>query len=267
MGAAARFPAAQSGRHDAGPGRRRPAGCAGRHDHRRISRRDARRRVRRAPVAAAPGAARVEVRRLRTGSTTNSSTRSTVRWSPSASTSRHMRTEQGGGPPDTAPSVRRGTISAIISPISAGSCSPRLARRRAAELCRSGRGRAPVGGRLSGRCAVERRRSRKDLVRAGEVAPVVPAAAGRELCRASRRRRPTRTSTSERSETSRRRSREAAREHGFDAVGVARPDATPMRSRTSSVSSPKARMATWTGSPTTAERRTDPRRCGRTCAR
>ncbi len=85
----------------------------------------------------------------------------------------------------------------------------RLARRRAAELRRSGRGRAPVGGRLSGRCAVERRRSREELVRAGEVAPVVPSDPGRDAGRACRRRRPTPTSTSKRGRQAQARTRVA----------------------------------------------------------
>ena len=75
--------------------------------------------------------------------------------------------------------------------------APHLACGRALELRRSGGGRASVGGRLSGRCAVDRGRSRKDLVRAGEVAALVPAAAGRTLGRRFRRRRPTRTSISD----------------------------------------------------------------------
>src|SRR5258708_35159610 len=57
----------------------------------------------------------------------------------------------------------------------------RLDRRRELELRRPCRRGASVGGRLPGRCAMERRRGRKELVRAGEVAPVVPADSGRDL--------------------------------------------------------------------------------------
>src|SRR6185437_13782943 len=55
----------------------------------------------------------------------------------------------------------------------------RLARRRPSHLCRSCRGGAPFRGRLSGRCAVERRRGSEELVRAGEVAALVPRDSGR----------------------------------------------------------------------------------------
>ncbi len=51
------------------------------------------------------------------------------------------------------------------------------------ELCRSCRRRAFVGDRLSGRRAMERRRDRKDLVRAGQVATVVPSDADRDAGR------------------------------------------------------------------------------------
>jgi epoxyqueuosine reductase len=74
---------------------------------------------------------------------------------------------------------------------------------------------------------VERRRDREDLVRAGEVAPLVPAAAGRddggnpavEHLRGSR--------LLNDGAAVRRALTQAAREHGFDAIGVARPDAAP----------------------------------------
>ncbi len=64
-------------------------------------------------------------------------------------------------------------------------------------LRRSRGGRASVGGRLSGRCTVERRRSGEELVRAGEVAAVVPSAAGRDAGGDSASRSTTPTSTSE----------------------------------------------------------------------
>ena len=88
---------------------------------------------------------------------------------------RHMTQEQGGGPPDTeALRAARHNIRYHLAYIGwlvrtrdwlAGD---RLSLGRS---CRSG---ASVGCRLSGRSAVERRRSRKELVRAGEVASVVP---------------------------------------------------------------------------------------------
>ena len=113
---------------------------------------------------------------------------------------RHMRSSRAAARPTPTRSVRRGTMSAIIWPISDGWSRTRdwLAGERH-ELCRSCRGRASVGGGLSGRRAMERRRSREELVRAGEVAPVVPADPGRDAGRRCRRRRPTPTSTSERS--------------------------------------------------------------------
>ena len=97
-------------------------------------------------------------------------------------------------------SVRRGSMSAIIWPISAGWCAPAIGwPATSMSYRRSCRRRASVGGGLSGRCAMERRRGREELVRAGEVAPVVPPDPGRDAGRAWRRRRATPTSTSERS--------------------------------------------------------------------
>src|SRR6185436_18899781 len=98
-----------------------------------------------------------------------------------------------------------------------------LARRRAAELRRSRGGRAPVGCRLSGRCAVDRGRGCKELVRAGEVAPVVPAVAGPAGAGHSavgdvRGPRFLKTDIKAALATT-------ARQNGFDVVGVARPDA------------------------------------------
>ena len=155
----------------------------------------------RAPAAAAPRpAARVEVRRLPPGSTTSSSPRSAGPLVTERIYKRYMRIEQGGGPPDTE-AIRAARDQHPLSSrlYRLAGAHARLAGRRPADLCRSGGGRASVGGRLSGRCAVERRRGREDLVRAGEVAPVVPSAAGRDAGRACRRRRATPTSTSERS--------------------------------------------------------------------
>src|SRR5438477_1688046 len=95
--------------------------------------------------------------------------------------------------------------------------------RRADELRRSCSGRASFGRRLPGRCAVERGRSSKDLVRAGEVAPVVPSAAGRDSpgnsgigdVRGPRFLDPPSLKSA---------LAEQARAHGFEAIGVARPD-------------------------------------------
>jgi glutathione S-transferase len=75
---------------------------------------------------------------------------------------RQMPVSAGGGSPDTEAIRALATTCAIIWPISAGWCARAIGSPATAELRRSGRGRAPVGGRLSGRCAVERRRSRED---------------------------------------------------------------------------------------------------------
>src|SRR4029077_20866550 len=113
-------------------------------------------------------------------------------------------------------------------PLSSGlyrlACAPAyMAGRRADELCRSRGGRASLGRRLSGRCAVERGRSRKDLVRAGEIAPVVPSAPGRGRSGDSgvadlRGPRLLEAGALEIALASQ------ARAHGFDVVGVTRPD-------------------------------------------
>src|SRR3954466_3990067 len=94
---------------------------------------------------------------------------------------------------------------------------------RAGELCGSRGGRASVGRGLFGRCAVERGRGSKDLVRAPEIAPVVPSAAGRN--RAGRSgltniREPRLLGTGAIKQAL----VEQARAHGFDVVGVTRPD-------------------------------------------
>src|SRR5262245_16518148 len=103
----------------------------------------------------------------------------------------------------------------------------RLAGRRAAELCRSRRRGAPVDTRLSGRCAMDRERSRQELVRADQVASVVPAdprrhasesAAVAELRRSRLLSDPVRLKAL---------IGETARQHGFDRIGIAAPDAIP----------------------------------------
>ena len=72
-----------------------------------------------------------------------------------------------------------------------------------------------------------RRRDSEGLVREDQVAAVVPYAAGRHAAPACRRRRATPISTSDRRPRSRARSPTAARAHGFDIVGIARPDSIP----------------------------------------
>ena len=111
-----------------------------------------------------------------------------------------MRGEDGGGPPETE-AIRAARHQCALSSglYRLAGAHARLARRRPADLCRSRRGGASVGGRLSGRRAMERGRGGKGLVRAGEVAAVVPPAAGRDAGRHAAVARPTRTSTSERS--------------------------------------------------------------------
>src|SRR5262249_49388690 len=87
--------------------------------------------------------------------------------------------------------------------------------------------RAPAGSRLSGRCAVERRRSREELVRAGEITPVVPADPGRDAGRHSAvddLRGPRLLSDPAALKNA---LIAAARTHGFDVVGITRPDSIP----------------------------------------
>src|SRR5262249_19601958 len=83
------------------------------------------------------------------------------------------------------------------------------------------------GGRLPGRRAMERRRAGEELVRAGEVAAGVPSDPGRDARRHSavgdlRRSRLLNDPLALKAELTR-----AARAHGFDVVGVTRPDAIP----------------------------------------
>ena len=137
----------------------------------------------------------------------------------------------------------------------------RLAGRQPVDLCRSCRGCASVSRRLSGRSAVERRRSGKELVRAGEVPSLVPADPGRHAGRPSavenlRRPRFLKDPLAIKATLA-----ERARALGFDAFGVARPDAAPES---------KSRLARFLAEgahgdmawmETTAERRGDPRWC------
>ena len=81
---------------------------------------------------------------------------------------RLMRIEQGGGPPDTdAIRAARINVRYHLSYIGWLVRHARLACRRTDELRRSCCRSPSVGGRLPGRCAVERRRSREELVRDG----------------------------------------------------------------------------------------------------
>src|SRR5262249_25541137 len=114
----------------------------------------------------------------------------------------------------------------------------RLARRRPDELCGSGCRHPFVGSRLSRGRSVARRRGRQELVRPGEVAPVISSAAHGNAGRAP----PFGDLRRSRLLTSRTPSPEAAsgnpiavkaalaaaaRAHGFDVMGVTRPDAIP----------------------------------------
>jgi len=127
---------------------------------------------------------------------------------------------------------RRHSCGALQYPLSSCLCRlahphPRLAGRRAADIRGSRRGRASVIGRLSGRCAVERRRRREGLVRAVKSRPSF-----RPAARRGARRDPTvedlRRSRFLSEPTQLRAALEqAARDHGFDAVGITKPDAAP----------------------------------------
>jgi epoxyqueuosine reductase len=105
---------------------------------------------------------------------------------------------------------------------------------------------------------MERGRSRKDLVRAGEVAPVVPSAAGRSRSGDSRRgnlRRPrflapAALKTALIGE---------ARAHGFDAVGVTRPDSLGEAKRHFETFIAEGQHGDMDWLAATAARRTDPR--------
>ena len=263
VGAARGFPQDQSGRQDAGADRGRPPGGARRHDHRRVSRRDARAEAGERRLLPADPAARVEVRRLASWFHDRFFDEVSGFLVTERIYKQTMRTEQGGGPPDTsAIRAARHNIRYHLAYIGWLARQPHLARGRTSELCGSGGGRASVGCRLSGRCAVDRGRSRKDLVRAGEVAALVPAAAGRSGAGDSGRRRPTRIWISER-----RRQGGAARGRARARLRRGRRDAAGRdpagEAATSSASSPKASTATWTGSPRRPRGAPIRRCCGR----
>ena len=173
---------------------------------------------------------------------------------------RLMRIEQGGGPPDT-DAIRAARINVRYHLAYIGW----LVRTRdwlagdRMTLRRSRRGRASVGGGLSGRCAMDRRRGGEELVRAGEVAPVVPPAAGRDLAGPAAGAEPTPTSISERSRQHQGRADRGRPRARLRRVGIARPDAAPLA---------KARLEQFLAEgahgdmdwmETSAERRGDPR--------
>src|SRR5664280_1865640 len=103
----------------------------------------------------------------------------------------------------------------------------RLARRRPAKLGRPCRGGASIRRRLPGRCAVDRRRSRQELVRAGEVAALVPDDPGRYAGRTAAGKELRRSGLLIEPETIKRALIEHARTRGFDVAGVTKPDAVP----------------------------------------
>src|SRR5262249_35438095 len=100
-----------------------------------------------------------------------------------------------------------------------------VACRRAAEPCRPGRGRPFVGRRLSRRRAVERRQGRKDLVRAREIATVVPDDPGRHAAGHSAVGDLRGSRFLNDPDGLKAALRAIARTHGFDVVGIVRPDA------------------------------------------
>ena len=142
-----------------------------------------------------------------------------------------MTTEQGGGSPDTdVMRAARRNIRYHLAYIGWLAGPARLARRRPADLCGSGGGRPSVGRGLSRRRAMERERTRQKLVRADEIAALVSSDPGGRIGRAAA------VAALRRSgfltDALLPRLREAAREHGFDALGVASPDDIPAGART-----------------------------------
>ena len=135
---------------------------------------------------------------------------------------------QGGGSPETdALRAARSNIKYHLAYIGWLVRNRDPLYRRKTDLCGPGRGSAFVGGRLSGRCAVAGRRERQVVVREDQVAAVVPHAAQRHAAwsrtvgklRQSRLLDPPALKAA----------LEAfARTQGFDAAGVARPNAIPL---------------------------------------
>src|SRR5262249_34189890 len=103
----------------------------------------------------------------------------------------------------------------------------RLAGRGTDELRRSRGGRPSLGGRLSGRRAMERRRSREDLVRADQVAPVVPSDAGRDAGGNPAVEDPPPPPLLDHPAALKAALVSAGRQYGLDLVGVTRPDSIP----------------------------------------
>src|SRR2546423_1071130 len=103
----------------------------------------------------------------------------------------------------------------------------RLARRRSDELRGSRRSRAPLGSRLSGRRAMERRRGGEDLVRANQVAALVSSDPGRDAGGHSAVRDLRRSRLLSDPSALKAALANAAHQHGFDVVGITRPDSTP----------------------------------------
>src|ERR1051325_6019620 len=102
-----------------------------------------------------------------------------------------------------------------------------LARRRAHELRGPRRRRAPLGGRLPERRPMAARRDGEELVRADKIASVVPAAAGRRAAGNSGLAELRRPRFLNDLATIKAALAQEARAHGFDALGIVRPDAIP----------------------------------------
>src|SRR5881628_502999 len=134
-----------------------------------------------------------------------------------------------------------------------------LARRRAVELRRPRCRGAPVPGRLSRRCTMAARRDREELVRTGQVPPIVPADSRRNAAGSAGvgdLRGPRLLTDPNELRTA---LAEAARRHGFDVVGIARPDAIPQASRQLKRFLAAGAHGDMAWLETSAERRGDPR--------
>src|SRR5262249_19022706 len=225
VGAPPGVPHSQSRLHDAGGGGGRPSRDSGGRRHRRIPRRDQGGRTRRTALAAARtqlagGSAQAH------GLFKQKILGRGRRPAPPGPPIKAPNADGGGrriaghrsdprGPPQHALSFGLYRLAGAHA---------RLARRGADELRRSRRGRAPFGGRLSGRRAMDRRRGREDLVRADQVAPIVPSDPGRDAgghpaVGDLRRPRLLNNPAALKAALVGR-----ARPYGFDTVGIARPD-------------------------------------------
>src|SRR6185312_2431211 len=224
LGAAGGIPAAQSGRRNPGAGAGRPAGGAQRRHHRRISARDACRRIR-ADAGGAPATGRgAAPHRLVQRQIPHRSERP-------AGDGARLQAPHDARTRRRPAGHRRAARRALQYPLSFGlyrlaGGNARLAGRRAPELRRSGGGRSSFVGRLPGRSAVDRKRSSEELVRAGEVASVVSSDPGRHTGRAAAGetlRQPGFLSGADIKTAL----AAQARARGFDAFGITRPDAAP----------------------------------------